>query len=352
MAASLKKQPNFSKICENLYIGDQMAMEQIPILDFTHILCVDKDMPHFNWMDTVKVHVSRTFFVPSLKKLTKGSHEDNLRTKSESHIYSQQNINKNQNEEEETDEHSQMRKNLQIDKRRRMSKMPKYPIAAHLKKTHSEKSQNKVVKRADSSQNDFFNEHSIFSEEAKDKTATSRKGKASKKASKRGSGTRSSLKMKLTTLPKKSDNSLSESINDVESSNSLSRPQSFLKKLNFSAENDNLASKFSASSRRENKGIYYQTLLFQGGPEGPLEEDILKDAVRWLKLYCTPDNKVLVASCHGFRKAGAVVLAFLFAHNLSKSFDECFHMLNCRRPVMMSVNLKTKLEKMYPRKIN
>ena len=72
MAPILKNQPNFSHIIGPLYIGDAVTLEQIPSLEFTHVLCVDSDLQQPWWVEKLKPTASPSYFNIIRKKTYAG----------------------------------------------------------------------------------------------------------------------------------------------------------------------------------------------------------------------------------------------------------------------------------------
>ena len=70
----MKNLPNFHYIDKNLYIGDAIALENVPSLFFTDVLCVDADLPDPSWKQTdekiKKIQLS-TILNPNISRLLK-----------------------------------------------------------------------------------------------------------------------------------------------------------------------------------------------------------------------------------------------------------------------------------------
>ena len=112
--------------------------------------------------------------------------------------------------------------------------------------------------------------------------------------------------------------------------------------LNVADSLDLITSKFS-------KPVDYKKIPMRDGAMNPIPQEQVAEAVAWLMDRSQHCTKILVNCRAGIGRAGSVVVAYVFAENLSMSYEEAYNYVFSRRFVYPHKGLRDTLHRLYPR---
>ena len=95
--------------------------------------------------------------------------------------------------------------------------------------------------------------------------------------------------------------------------------------------------------------VTYKKIAMQDGAHNPVVGNKIKEAVEWLKLHNTANNKLLVNCRAGIGRAGSVGVAFVFACQATWSYDQAYQHVFSKRYVYPHAGLRDILYSLYPR---
>lgn len=99
----------------------------------------------------------------------------------------------------------------------------------------------------------------------------------------------------------------------------------------------------------EGAGVAFHKVPIRHGIENPIGDEMLCDAVNWLRKNWKQNRKILVYCKYGFSRAGSVVLAFVLDQRREMPYDEALQHLYNKRPVFPHAGLRDALLRLFPR---
>ena len=220
----LREQPNFVHIVDSLYMGDALALDKVPLIQFSEVLCVDAELPDPWWLE-------------------------------------------------------------EMEKYRKKEIISLSPKVSRRSNTNNANGDNEIPSPETKNINTLKNESTFLD--------------------------MSDLGTEITTT------NVSE----------------------FKNAGFKLSSQFSESVAITNF-VHFHRIPFPYQTDKPIPSAMLIEAVNWVRSKVVFDKPTLIVSTHAFRRAPNVALAYLFRQKIKPTIKECFQLIACKRPIILTPQLQ------------